>query len=56
MNEEVKVFNVSMEGDKLKVTVDTNKDGEPVAELIINGAEGLEEILNAVAKIWQKKK
>ena len=53
---ENKVFNVALEGDKLKVTVDTNKDGQPVAEFIIHGAEGLEEILNAVAKIWNKEK
>ena len=54
--DENKVFSVKMEGDTLQVLLDTNKDGQPVAKLEVYGAEGLEEILNGVAKIWQKDK
>jgi len=53
--EEFKLFEVKMIGDKLVLSLDTDKDGKPVADLNIYSLEGVKEVMAAVSKAFSKK-
>lgn len=45
-----KVVTVKFEGTKMIVAVDTNKDGEPSIEMIVNLAETADEVMDKFFK------
>lgn len=53
---EDKIWKVVMDGTDIKATLDTNKDGQPSATLILHGAEGIEEVLNGITGLFSKAK
>jgi len=48
MSEEKKVLDFKIEDDKMLLTVDPNKDGQPVLSLAINLKEVPDEIISAI--------
>jgi len=48
--EEKKVVDFKVEDGKLKILVDTNKDGEPVVSLVVDIAEIPDEVVSALKK------
>lgn len=42
---DVKTLSVKMDGGKITLQLDTDRDGEPVLSLMLDGAEGLSEAL-----------
>lgn len=53
--EEKKVVDFKVEDGKLKILVDTNKDGEPVVSLVVDIAEIPDEVVSALKKqpMWK---
>lgn len=50
MSEEVKVISYKVEGSKLVIAVDPNKDGQPVLKLELDALEAFNEIASALGK------
>ena len=48
--EEKKVVDFKVEDGKLKILVDTNKDGEPVISLVVDIVEIPDEVVSALKK------
>lgn len=47
---EAKIVDVKFEGSKLSVTVDPNKNGQPVVEIKIDLGEALSEVTSVISK------
>lgn len=51
---ENKLVDVKMEGEKLTISLDFDRDGEKVIDIVIHNKEALSEVMNAVGKLFKK--
>jgi len=55
MDEEKKAITFKVEDGKLKLSVDPNKDGQPMVELMVDIVEIPDEVVDLIAKSKLKK-